>query len=215
MTGLKVFTQLLFMAFTTIDRPLLCDYSNRKICIANPDDNKPLRFQIPRMYIPFGISGFKAGMGPTKWDVQFSMKGWDEDGNYVNKFYNFLKGLEEYVVHHVYENRQQIFGKDLPEDEIRGMFNSNIKDSGGEPKFRVKVDTDSDDNIKVPIFDSSNNEIGGEVEKGLYSRHSGVAIVEMNSVYFMNKMFGITWKLHQLKIYEPQRLKGFQFVGLD
>ena len=95
------------------------------------------------------------------------------------------------------------------------MFNSNIKDSGGEPKFRVKVDTDSDDNIKVPIFDSSNNEIGGEVEKGLYSRHSGVAIVEMNSVYFMNKMFGITWKLHQLKIYEPQRLKGFQFVGLD
>jgi hypothetical protein len=24
-------------------------------------------------------------------------------------------------------------------------------------------------------------------------------------------MFGITWKLSQMKIYEPQRLKGFQF----
>ena len=203
------------MSFTTIDHPLLCDYANRKICIANPVDNKPLRFQIPRMYIPFGLGGFSAGMGPTKWDIQFSMKGWDEEGNYVNKFHTFLRGLEEYVVHHVYENRQQIFGRDLPEGEIRAMFNSNIKDSGGEPKFRVKVDTDSDGIIKVPIFDSSDTEAGGEAVKGMYSRNSGVAIVEMNSVYFMNKMFGITWKLHQLKTYEPQRLKGFQFVGLD
>ena len=204
------------MSFTTVDNPVLCDYSNRKICIASPVDNKPLRFQIPRMYIPFGISGFKAGAGPTKWDIQFSMKGWDEEGNYVNKFYTFLRGLEEYVVHHVYENRLEIFKKDLPEDEIRGMFNSNIKETtGNEPKFRVKVDTDSDDTIKPAVFDTANDTICSQAEKGLYSRHSGVAIVEMNSVYFMNKMFGITWKLHQLKVYEPQRLKGFQFVGLD
>ena len=203
------------MSFTTVDNPLLSDYCNRKICITNPENNKPLRFQIPRMYIPFGISGFKAGMGPMKWDVQFSMKGWDEEDNYVNKFYTFLRGLEEYIVHHVYENRQTIFGKDLPENEIRGMFNSNIKDSGGEPKFRVKVDTAVDGTIKPSIFDAADTDIGAEAEKGLYSRHSGVAIVEMNSVYFMNKMFGVTWKLHQLKVYEPQRLKGFQFVGLD
>jgi len=49
------------------------------------------------------------------------------------------------------------------------------------------------------------------VENGLYSRNSGHAIVELGSVYFLNRKFGCTWKLHQLIVYEPQNLKGFQF----
>jgi len=31
-------------------------------------------------------------------------------------------------------------------------------------------------------------------------------------VYFLNKKFGITYKLYQLVKYEPQALKGFQFI---
>jgi hypothetical protein len=50
------------------------------------------------------------------------------------------------------------------------------------------------------------------VKDKLYARNSGVAIVEMNSVYFLNRKFGVTWKLHQLMVYEPQQLKGFQFI---
>ena len=56
-------------------------YANRKISLSSK--NKPVRFQIPRMYMPFGISGFTPEVGPTKWNVDFSMKGYDEDGNYV------------------------------------------------------------------------------------------------------------------------------------
>jgi len=28
----------------------------------------------------------------------------------------------------------------------------------------------------------------------------------------MNKMFGVTWKISQLTVFETQRLNGFQFI---
>ena len=59
---------------------------------------------------------------------------------------------------------------------------------------------------------SPKNPIKDFVSNGLYARNSGHAIVELGSVYFLNRMFGCTWKLYQLVVYEPQNLKGFQFV---
>ena len=82
---------------------------------------------------------------------------------------------------------------------------------GREPKFRVKVDTTVDDSIKASVFDADRNIIRDEVRSGLYARNSGHAMVELNSVYFLNRKFGLTWKLNQLVVYEPQNLKGFQF----
>jgi hypothetical protein len=69
-----------------------------------------------------------------------------------------------------------------------------------------------DGELKPGIFDSEKNVIKTAVKDKLYARNSGVAIVEMNSVYFLNKKFGVTWKLHQLVVHEPQQLKGFQFI---
>ena len=181
------------------------EFSNRKIPLCMSGSKKPIRFQIPRMYMPFGVSGFTPEVGPTKWNIDFSMKGFDEDNNYVKKFYDFLKKLEDRLVKHVMDSE---FGSQLNE----GMFNSNVKNGGDrEPKFRIKVDVDMSGHVKPRVFDVNENDITSMAENGLYSRHSGVAIVELNSVYFLNKMFGFTWKLQQLKVYEPQRLKGFQF----
>jgi hypothetical protein len=97
-------------------------------------------------------------------------------------------------------------------DEIQPMFNSNVKESPDrEPKFRVKVDIDHHNMIKAAVYDANKNPIKTEVSNGLYARNSGHSIVELNSVYFLNRKFGCTWKLNQLVVYEPQNLKGFQF----
>ncbi len=95
----------------------------------------------------------------------------------------------------------------------RSHSNSNVKESPGrEPKFRIKVDTTMEDQIKASVSDADKNPKNDEVTNGLYARNSGHAIVELNSVYFLNRKFGCTWKLHQLVVYEPQNLKGFQFI---
>lgn len=186
-------------------------YKNRKIVLSTKEGT-PLRVQLPRMYMPFGISGFTPEVGPTKYNIDFAIKGHDEDGSYTNKFYNAFREVENKIIQHVVENSHDIFDEIKDEDDIRQMFNSNIKESPGrEPKFRVKVDTDISDQIKAQIFDSDRNIKRDQCTNGLYARNSGHPIVELTSVYFLNRMFGCTWKLHQLVVYEPQNLKGFQF----
>ena len=100
-------------------------------------------------------------------------------------FYDSIKSLENMIIDSVHEQSESIFGSKMTREELVPMFNSNMKESPGrEPKFRVKVDTTMEDQIKATVFDS---------------------------VYFLNRKFGCTWKLHQLIVYEPQNLKGFQF----
>ena len=202
------------MRFTELDIKSdikLNDYYNKRIVISH-SDGKPLRFQIPRLYMPFGLSGFTPEMGPTKWNIDFSMKGWNEEDNYIKKFYFFLKQVEEHVCNFVKENKIEIFG--TQNVDIENIFNSNIKEdtnNGREPKFRVKVDADQSNLIKPKIFDNHENDVTTVATRGLYARQTGVALVELTSVYFLNKKFGLTWKVCQLKVYEPQRLHGFQF----
>lgn len=195
-----------------LDTLELSDYDNKKMSFSTTD-GRPLRMQIPRMYMPFGLSGFTPEVGQTKWNIDFSMKGHDEEGNYVKYFYDTIRAIEEKVIQKVFEQSQEIFGEKKELSDIREMFNSNVKETPDrEPKFRVKVDTNYEGRLKPLILDSEKNDIRRDAESGLYARNTGVAIVEVNSVYFLNKKFGITWKLHQLMTFEPQRLKGFQFV---
>jgi len=187
-------------------------YNNRKIVITTKQGT-PFRVQFPRMYMPFGVSGFTPEVGPTKYNIDFAVKGYDEDDSYMKSFYESLRKLENMIIDSVVEQSVEIFGKSMTKDELLPMFNSNLKMSTDrEPKFRVKVDTDMEDTMKASVYNSEKNQIKDFVSNGLYARNSGHAIVELNSVYFLNRMFGCTWKLYQLVVYEPQNLKGFQFV---
>ena len=189
----------------------IAEFNNRKIVISTKEGT-PMRIQFPRLYMPFGVSGFTPEVGATKYNIDFAMKGYDEDGSYINKFYTGLRDIESKIIDSVVRQSEAIFGKSMTRDEIAPMFNSNIKEAlDREPKFRVKVDTDHNSLIKAAVFDANKIAIKTEVSNGLYARNSGHAIVELNSVYFLNRKFGCTWKLNQLVVYEPQNLKGFQF----
>ena len=188
----------------------IAEFNNRKIVLSTKEGT-PMRIQFPRLYMPFGVSGFTPEVGATKYNIDFAMKGYDEDGSYINKFYTGLRDIESKIIDSVVRQSEAIFGKSMTRDEIAPMFNSNIKEAlDREPKFRVKVDTDHNSMIKAAVFDANKIAIKTEVSNGLYARNSGHAIVELNSVYFLNRKFGCTWKLIQLVVYEPQNLKGFQ-----
>ena len=132
-----------------------------------------------------------------------------------SKSSNILIEVENKVIQTVSDQSEDIFGKQMSVDELKPMFFSNIKESPDrEPKFRVKVDSTIDDKVKPHVYDEEKKPLYDEIKNGLYSRNSGTAIVEMVSVYFLNKKFGVSWKLNSLVVYEPQRLKGFQFIGV-
>jgi len=190
----------------------ILEYDGRKISLCT-NEGKPARIQLPRMYMPFGVSGFTPVVGNTKWNVDFSLKGYDEEENYIKSFYETMLQIETRIIENVAKQSMDIFKKEMSVEELRPMFNSNLKYSEGrEPKFRVKVDMSGAGAIKTGVFNSEKQHLKDEIVDKLYARNSGVGIAEMCSVYFLNRQFGVTWKLHQLVVHEPQQLKGFQFV---
>jgi hypothetical protein len=171
-------------------------------------DGKPIQFQIPRVYAPFGLSGFPNKFGPVKYNIDASLRGWNQDGSYVKKFYDFLRDIEIAVIDYVRKNNI------LPNADE--SFNSNLKMSEKyDPKFRIKVDKNT------VFFDANNNNITpDELSDGIFRGHSFTALVELKSVYFFNKQMGLTWMVVQAKMYEPaqrreetdEKLNGFKFL---
>lgn len=200
------------MSFIGVDERLtIHEYRGRKMVLS--DGDKPMRFQAPRLYMPWGVSAFTPEIGEKKFNVDFNLTGWDEEGGFVQKFYKTIKAIETKVIEEVAKQSVVIFGESKGVDELRAMFNSNLKEAenGHAPKFRVKLDVDSSGFAKPEIFDSNRNLLRDEIKEGVYGRLSGKAIAEIGSVYFLNKRFGITYKLYQMQVFEPERLKGFSF----
>lgn len=76
-----------------LDDIKITDYNNRKIALST-QKGEPIRFQIPKMYMPFGISGFTPEIGKKKWNIDFSMRGLMNTrvlSNGVTMFFDKLK----------------------------------------------------------------------------------------------------------------------------
>ena len=86
----------------------LTNYDGRKISLCTNED-KLMKIIFPRMYMPFGISGFTPEIGATKYNIDFAMKGWDEPDNFVKKFYECMREIEDKVIHAVSEQSAKIF----------------------------------------------------------------------------------------------------------
>ena len=193
-------------------------FSSRKIKLSDGDGGNQIRLQIPRMYMPFGLSGFvpTEPNQQTKWNIEFALKGYTEKDNEVCNFYNFLLEIEKKTIEHICEHSVKIFGSKQSMSSLEKKFTSNMKKPSAiyEPKFRVKVDTDVATEIPKPsIFNADSKQMFEKASNALYARTTGTSIVELDSVYFMNNKFGLVWKLHQLKVFEHDKRQkmGFQF----
>ena len=186
------------------------EFNNKKITICDTDD-KTFTFQIPRLYMPFGISGFAYQNRPITWNVELVLKGWDKEDGYVKKFYDTIKDIENIVIQKVCDDKQTIFGTTaVTDDEVRQMFNSNIKEAanGYDPKLRVKADVNPDVTPKFKVFNVDGANVTEGVVNGLYARKSAVCVVELSSVYFMNRKFGLVWRMAQMQVHESQFAGG-------
>lgn len=177
------------------------EYHNRRITLTS-HNKKPIKVQIPKMYMPFGIAAWG---DPPKFNIDFSAS----NEGYKKKFIDWVKNIEDMVINHISKTSVEIFGEHKPVDTIRSMFNSNVKSNEPYPdKFRVKIDTVWGDTSmpKCDIWDEK-GQVNSPISGGLFSSMNGTSIVELSSVYFMDKMIGLVWKMVQLKVTEPQHKK--------
>ena len=182
-------------------------YDNRKIKLSHND--KLLTVICPRMFMPFGMSGMSYNGEPPKYNIDFELE--PNNGNHIIEFMTWLTDFENHVLENVKKQYNDIF---TTNKTVESMYNSNIKSGFGVDKLRLKVDTTWDDipSLRSLVYDKDNNLLTDDLKKGLYSKMSGAATVEISSIWFMQGKFGIIWKIKQLQVWEPETIRGYQFL---
>lgn len=174
--------------------------------------NKNVTIQTPIMSAPFGISSYTDDKtGITKHSLDISFKGAADDEK-IQQFLDKMNAFDQCLIDTAVKNSKDWLGKPMKKDVVEALYRPLVKPSKDPEKyaptikFKVpsrdgKMLVDSFDHKKQP-FDLNNFVPGSRVQ----------AIIECSSVWFVNKQFGVSWKLVQLRMSKPEKLTGFSFI---
>ena len=163
-------------------------------------NGEPIRLQLPPFYVPFGLKQYDGKYGNVTCTLDLSLRGYDEDNNRINKFATWYRSLEASLFNNSMYNPDQ--------------FNTSLKHANPEyaPLFRIKTPIE-DGMVQATIWKENKEEpemVYGNLN-GLFKTNTAIAIVTPNPYVLPNGMWGISWRLEELKLFGPKRLRGCLF----
>ena len=178
-------------------------------------------FQTPSCNLPYGMSAFDKA-GPVKYNVDLSLRGYDEDGK-MKQFYESLQKLDDYMIDQGVKNSKQWFKSDLSRDVIKAFYTPMIripidKDGNRKPypptiKLSLKQKRDSQD-FDVQCYDEKKSLFKGiPLEELLVKGAQATCLIQCTGVWFAGSKFGLSWKLVQALITNlPQNARNLTFI---
>ena len=164
-------------------------------------DGKPIRLQTPPLYCPFGLKQFPGKYDKVSCTLDLSLRGFDEEDKKTCKFLKWYRELEKCLFEGTLYNPDQ--------------FNSSIKHPNPQypPLLRLKTPVD-EGKLDVMVWKENNetNEvIYGDINEK-FKGNTAIGIINPTPYVLPNGTWGISWKLEQLRIFEPKRLRGCLFL---
>lgn len=187
----------------------------------------PLRLQMPKMNLPFGVSKYQNPDKPE--EIKYSLE--MSCANLPESVLAQLKEMEDKVIAYAETKSKDLFKKQQSKELILEFYKSFIKYSevDGErddkyaPRLKAKIYTDGT-NFNVAAYESekvngnypkvhiTEDNVDEIIQKG--SRCE--AIIECTGIWVVNKSFGVSWKLAQLKLYPNEnQLADYAFIKDD
>lgn len=186
------------------------------IFIGIPDANgqrQRITLQTPPLALPFGVSPYtEASTGEVQsYSLDVSYRGADANPK-VAEFLAKMRELDDVLLDVAVENSKEWFGKKMSKEILSEFYRKLVKDSatpGQYPpvtKFKVQL---QDGMPTAKFFDEKRQQCGIEyLSKGSTVR----CIVELDRIWFVNKNFGVTWRVSQAAVAtRPQRMDDFAF----
>lgn len=171
----------------------------------NDQNRNKIRIHIPKCYLPFGVSEFN-----QKYSINFSL---NSDSEEMQKFKKFLTEFDNENINQAVKNTESWFKKKYNKLTATELYNPCIKQTNANypPNFKAKLIL-KDGRFEGTIYDTEKNEISiDQIKKGCYAE----AIVELNSMYFLAREYGTSWKVVQIKVYPTEQLSGYSFIDDD
>jgi hypothetical protein len=176
---------------------------------------KPLRIQLEKMRVPFGVSSWvsadQKNSGPTEMsndslDLAFN----DSQTDVIKKFEDF----ENLIIQEGIKNSFEFFKKKQSPEAVKLLFKSNVKygvDDKGErdtkypPRLKTKLLKDKQASYIAQVYDTSNKRVEFNIHNHseiIPKGSEALSIVESGSIWIINGNFGISWRPAQLKIFK-------------
>lgn len=179
-----------------------------KIVYLNFPNAQRIVLQTPVMSAPFGISTYDdASDGKRSYSLDASFRGCDTNAKLAS-FLEKCRAFDDILIDTATENSKAWFGKEMSREMTAMLFRKSVRDPS-DPKYaptlRLKITPNTE------YYDENQNRVDMDyILKGTSFR----AIVELSSVFFVSKQFGVTWRIVQLAVQSrPDRLSGFAFQG--
>lgn len=181
-----------------------------------------LLMQTPVMSAPFGVSKWPGeNGGADKYNMDLSFDGVDDNAS-MRTFLDVTNAIDTQMIKLGMDNSQLWFKKRFPTIHVlEELFTRTIRHSKdaktGEltnrypPRIKIALpvkenrfsfDVYKEGQQKVDFMEMLDRTKGARVQ----------AIVHLSSIWIVGTKFGLTWRVHQLKIKERPQLDGYAFL---
>lgn len=185
-----------------------------KIVYLGLDESAKTRIviQTPAMVLPFGITPYQESPGGDiqSYSMDMSFRNADTDPK-VAEFQKKVEDLDALLIKAAQDNCEEWFGPNMKKDLVPEFYRKLINNKNPQypPVLKVKVGVGINGEPAAQFYDENRAPVGIEyLSKGTVVK----MIVELSSVWFVNKTFGATFRLAQAAVVtKPRRLQGYAF----
>ena len=177
------------------------------------DRRARVMMQTPNVSLPFGVTPYtEASTGEIQsYSIDLSFRGHDADPK-MEEFLAKMRALDEILIKQGVDNSTAYFGKAMSRDLVIEFYRKLVKDPNNPqyaPTMKCKVPVVSGEPTTLFFDENRAPTTIDTISKGCTVR----MILELSSVWFVNKNYGATWKVVQcLVTSRPKRMDTFAFV---
>lgn len=173
----------------------------------NHVSGSPLTVQVPRTRCPFGFSKNEFdGVMKCSVDIAFT-----EGNQKIGDFKEWIENIDNLLKQKGKENSMEWFKKDMSPVILEELYRHQItkpKKREYPDTMKFKINNTKDGEPNVDVYNNSRALITpDQITKGT----DIMIIAQLSSVWFVNKMYGVTWRVKQIKAWPRVTLKSYAF----
>lgn len=185
-------------------RPIVRDINCEKyFFIPIRSKNREIYIKTPKIVAPFGLNIYITESNEKYYYYVISFTDADIDPN-IEKFYHFLRKIEEFCKSIVKTNLIK-WGCEYLFESLN--FKSCFKENESAPLFRLKI-THTGKQLTELYDELGQLQEIEDIESHVTQHCQIISLIELNNIWINSTEYGVTWKVHQMRVYPSTRPIG-------
>lgn len=199
------------LAFSNLEKTR---QGGKQVFVSRPNTKNKIVLQTPVMTLPFGITPFQdASTGAIQsWSLDVSFRGHETDKGMADML-ALMRQLDEKIIEVATDRSPEWFGKAMTREIVSEFTRKLVKDPAN-PQYAPTM------KIKIPCVNGQETTKFYNEQRELvpleYAATKGTQvriIMELSPVWFVNKIFGMTFKALQVAVVSrPKVMEEYAFV---